>query len=131
MNDHQNEQSTDTSFFRSFDLAEVWKETKKEFVAGDIKGKALSVAKLLGKSTWNMGLHLARNAPEAAKKIAEEKQNKQVELEALRVSFESMSNEHLMEIAKSKQDISERRVAYDILKQRKSEYEARNTKGRD
>lgn len=131
MNDHQNEQNTQTEFFRSFDLAGAWKETKDELVVGDIKGKTLSVAKLLGKSTWNAGLHFVRSAPEAAKKIAEKNQEKQVELEALRVSFESMSNEALMEIAKSKQDISERRVAYDILKQRKSEYEARNTKGRD
>lgn len=124
MNKDQDDRQIDAGLFRSYDLSSAWAETKNEFAHGGFKDKAKSTAKLVGKSLWNTGLHIARNAPEQLKKAAQRAQEEQARLENTKAAFENMSNEALIQIVKSKKNDSERRCAYEILKRRKAEYES-------
>lgn len=124
MSKDQDNQQVDSSFFSSYDLSSAWEETKNEFAYGGLKDKAKSTAKLVGKSLWNTGLHIARNAPEQIKKATQQEQEKQARLENTKATFENMSNEALIQIVKSKRNDSERRLAYEIIKRRKAEYES-------
>lgn len=124
---HDNDQDDplpQNEFFSSFELDKAWDDVKTEFRQGTVATKATATAKLLGKSLWNAGLHIAKNAPaylEKAKagleKDAEERENK-------KIFFESKSNSDLVGIAKNGSDDVERRIAFNILKTRKAEYDA-------
>ncbi len=111
-------------FFSSFKLDKAWDDVKTEFRQGTVATKATSTAKLLGKSLWNAGLHMAKNAPaylEKAKAGLEEEAEKREQKKAI---FERKSNSDLVDIAKNGSNDTERRIAFNILKIRKAEHDA-------
>lgn len=111
-------------FFTEFKLSDAWDETKDEFRHGTVKSKATSSAKLIGKSLWNLGLHVAKNLPEQLEKARADIEQKNEAREKTKETFERKSNGELYEIAKNSGDNLERRVAYDILRVRKAEHDA-------
>lgn len=121
----QNDQLPPQEFFTEFKLDEAWEEVKDEFRYGTVKSKAASSAKLIGKSLWNLGLNVAKNLPEHLEKAKAgiEKQNE--ERERKKQIFERKLNGELYDIAKNGSDDVERRIAYDILKVRKAEHDAK------
>lgn len=125
---HDNDQDDplpQKEFFSSFELDKAWNDVKTEFRQGTVATKATSTAKLLGKSLWNAGLHIAKNAPaylEKAKAGLEEDAEKREQKKAV---FERKSNLDLVDIAKNGSDDTERRIAFNILKVRKAEHDAK------
>jgi len=113
-------------FFSSFELDKAWDEVKTEFRHGTVATKATSTVKLLGKALWNTGLHIAKNAPAyiertkaGLEKEAEGRENK-------KIVFEGKSNSELVNIARNGSDDIERRIAFNILKDRKAAYDEKN-----
>lgn len=121
----QDDQLPPREFFTEFKLDEAWEEVKDEFRYGTIKTKAVSSAKLVGKSLWNAGLNFAKNLPEHLEKAKANIEKQNEELERKKEVFERKSNGELYEIAKSGDDDVERRIAYNILKIRKAEHDAK------
>ncbi|BFN27506.1 hypothetical protein PSCT_03074 [Pseudomonas sp. SCT] len=111
-------------FFTEFKLSDAWDETKDEFRYGTVKSKATSSAKLIGKSLWNLGLHVAKNLPEQLEKARADIEKKNEARMKTKEIFERKLNGELYEIAKNSGDNVERRVAYDILRARKAEHDA-------
>lgn len=107
-----------------YDLKRAWDEVKDEFQTGTTKSKAASGAKLVGKSLWNAGVHIARNLPEAMEKSKARAEKQHDERESKKLTYELKSNGELYDIYKNGSDDAERRIAYDILKVRKAEHDA-------
>jgi len=121
--DHD-DQPPPREFFTEFKLCDAWDETKDEFRHGTVKSKATSSAKLIGKSLWNLGLHVAKNLPDQLEKARADIEQKNEAREKTKEIFERKLNGELYEIAKNSGDNVERRVAYDILRARKAEHDA-------
>lgn len=111
-------------FFKNFDIKEAWEDLKDEFRFGTAKTKATSTAKLIGKSLWNVGLHVVRNAPAHIEKAKESMEREAAAQEAKKLSFDKKSNSALVDIVKNGSIDSERKIAYDILRARKMAHEA-------
>lgn len=122
MND-QDDPLPSQDFFSSFSLKDAWEDVKGEFQSGTAKSKATSTAKLLGKTLWNVGLHVAKNAPAHLAKAKESMEREKAEQEQRKRSLERKSNAELIEIVKTGGDDPDRRLAYGILKERKEAYE--------
>ncbi|WP_312594203.1 hypothetical protein [Stutzerimonas nitrititolerans] len=123
----QDDQLTPPEFFKSFDLKEAWNEAKDEFQFGTVKSKASSGAKLLGKSLWNAGLSIAKNLPEHLEKAKASIEKQNEDREKKKQVFERKSNGELYNTAKNGGDDAERRMAFDILKARKAEHDAKQS----
>lgn len=121
----QDDQLPPQEFFREFDLKDAWGEVKDEFQHGTVRSKAASSAKLLGKSLWNAGLSIAKNLPEHLEKAKANIEKQNEEREKKKLIYEHKSSGELYDIAKNGSDDIERRIAYDILKVRKAEHDAK------
>ena len=113
-----------TEFFKSFHLGDAWDDVKDEFRFGTTKTKAASAAKFLGKSLWNAGLNIAKNAPAYLEKEKERIAKEAAVSERKKAEFSHRSNADLIAVVKRSTEDSERRIAYDILKQRKEKHDA-------
>lgn len=126
-NMHDNDQDDplpQKEFFSSFELDKAWDDVKTEFRQGTVTTKATSTAKLLGKSLWNAGLHIAKNAPAYIEKAKVGLEKDAEDREKKKLVFERKSNSDLVDIAKNGSDDTERRIAFNILKVRKAEHDA-------
>lgn len=124
---HDNDQDDplpQKEFFSSFKLDKAWDDVKTEFRKGTVTTKATSTAKLLGKTLWNAGLHIAKNAPAYVEKAKAGLEKDAEDSEKKKLFFERKSNSDLVDIAKNGSDDIERRIAFNILKTRKAEYDA-------
>jgi len=118
MND-QDDPLPSQEFFSSFSLKDAWEDMKGEFQSGTTKSKATATAKLLGKTLWNVGRHVAKNAPAHLAKAKESLEREKAEQEQRKRGLARKSNAELIEIVKADGDDLERRLAYSILKERK------------
>lgn len=121
----QDDQLPPREFFLEFKLSDAWDEVKDEFRYGTAKSKAASSAKLIGKSLWNFGLSVARNLPEHLEKAKADLERQHDEHKRKKQIFECKSNRELYDIVRDGTNDVERRIAYDILKVRKAEHDAK------
>jgi hypothetical protein len=124
---HDNDQDDplpQNEFFSSFELDKAWDDVKTEFRQGTVTTKATATAKLLGKSLWNAGLHIAKNAPAYIEKAKAGLEKDAEDQEKKKLVFERKSNSDLVDIAKNGSNDIERRIAFNILKTRKAEHDA-------
>jgi hypothetical protein len=126
VHDNQEDSPPDRDFFRDYDLDGAWEELKTEFREGTTKTKAKSTAKLFGKSLWNAGLYVAKNAPALLEKEKTRLEKEAGDRDNKKILFEQKSNAELIDIVKNGSDDTDRKIAYAILKSRKAERDAMN-----
>lgn len=124
MSGHDMDDQPSPELLKGFDLKKAWEEVKADYSSGSGKDKAASTAKLLGKSLWNAGLHIVKNAPAQLEKMKEDAEKNRARLEKLEQQLQSKSNAVLIDTVKNGKDDDKRRIAYKILKARKEAMEA-------